>query len=349
MEKNHSFLENFFFPTEDNSGVPLGLSSQAFAFWIILWIAIAASPLYFTSSPFASLLFQEPPSFTKEEVISLINKERIKANLRPLSSSEILNQAANSKAEDILEKEYFAHTSPSGKEPWEFFREKKYDFYAAGENLAIDFVKAADAHSALINSPSHRANILNPLYEEVGVAVRTGEFNGKISTVVVQLFGKPRKKAAIALNEAEKPAIGNVEKPIPNKAGGLPQTEPDNSVQNKIAPSVKGQKVQKEAINPKNSAVSIFQEKIVSAQLKPEATIAIMALMIFIIAPTAFLFTRNGSLKKGLVLRSILLIALFGYLAISGAKEIRTSALDNQAAAIIYSVGEQQILPEFTN
>ena len=122
-------------------------------------------------------------------VISLTNSARSSAGLSSLSSNSQLAAAAAAKAADMFQNQYFAHTSPQGKDPWYFINNAGYDFIYAGENLAIGYSDSAEVHSAWMNSPTHRANILNPNYREIGVAQVSGEYEGAQTTIVVQEFG----------------------------------------------------------------------------------------------------------------------------------------------------------------
>ena len=126
---------------------------------------------------------------TPNKVIKLVNSAREKEGLRPLVQSEILMQVAQDKLDDMIKNEYFSHTSPSGKTPWSWFAEDGYDYQYAGENLAINFTSAEAQQEAWMKSPTHRKNILNVDYQEIGVAFGAGEINGKMSLITVQEFG----------------------------------------------------------------------------------------------------------------------------------------------------------------
>lgn len=122
-------------------------------------------------------------------ILTLTNKERAEAEISALSESKILNQAAYNKAQDMFKYQYFEHTSPQGKTPWEFITKAGYDYAYAGENLAMDFESIEATNEAWMNSPSHKANILNPKYSEMGSASVTGTFNGETTTITVEMFG----------------------------------------------------------------------------------------------------------------------------------------------------------------
>jgi len=91
----------------------------------------------------------------------------------------------------MLAKGYWAHFAPDGTSPWSFFLSFGYKYKYAGENLARDFPDASSAVTAWMNSPSHRENILNPNYEDIGIGVVEGSLAGADTTIIVQFFGTP--------------------------------------------------------------------------------------------------------------------------------------------------------------
>lgn len=128
---------------------------------------------------------------SSQNVVKLVNLSRAEAGLAPLVENQVLTKIANDKAQDMLDKKYFAHTSPDGVSPWHWFEKEKYDYKYAGENLAIDFMSAESQHKAWMGSEKHRQNILNNHYSEIGVAVAAGEIDGPMSIFTVQVFGTP--------------------------------------------------------------------------------------------------------------------------------------------------------------
>ncbi len=169
---------------------------------------------------------QIPPS----EVIKLSNDKRLEAGLSPLSENPLLVEAARQKGLDMLEKDYWAHVSPDGVEPWYFFQSAGYEYRYAGENLARDFSSPVGAVEAWMASPTHRDNLLSDKYSEIGVAVVEGDLNGVETTLVVQLFGTQAGAASVpaaqtAQNVATqsaptKPVVEKVETEI------FPETQP---------------------------------------------------------------------------------------------------------------------------
>lgn len=126
------------------------------------------------------------------KVIELTNSERLGAGLEIVNQNSELNQAALAKAADMFTKGYWAHVSPTGTEPWSFISGAGYKYQHAGENLARDFGNPTDIVRAWMASPTHRQNLLDGRYKDIGVAVMDGYINGVETTIVVQMFGTPQ-------------------------------------------------------------------------------------------------------------------------------------------------------------
>lgn len=128
-------------------------------------------------------------TFSAEQIITLTNSKRAEFGLGALSFNPLLGQAAAGKAGDMFAGNYWAHNSPSGKTPWQFMTAAGYRYVFAGENLARDFEDANSVVNAWMNSPSHRANVLDKNFKEIGVAVSSGTLGGNEGILVVQMFG----------------------------------------------------------------------------------------------------------------------------------------------------------------
>ena len=115
-----------------------------------------------------------------------------------LSLDSQLSAAAQSKADDMVNKDYWAHDSPEGKTPWTFISASGYPYKTAGENLAYGFKDASGVVSGWMNSPEHRENILNSDYQDVGFGIASSpNYQGKgPQTIVVAEYGTPVDSAA---------------------------------------------------------------------------------------------------------------------------------------------------------
>lgn len=131
-----------------------------------------------------------------EKIIEGTNIERQKAGLPPVVVNTALSQAAGEKAANMFAENYWAHYSPSGRDPWGFIKSAGYKFSYAGENLARNFSDSEGIVAAWMNSSTHRENILNPNYQEIGIAVEDGNLQGQHTTLVVQMFGRPAQAVA---------------------------------------------------------------------------------------------------------------------------------------------------------
>ena len=143
-------------------------------------------------------------SITSSKVIEQINAQRSESGLTPLTVNAQLEQAAIEKGKDMMEKGYWAHISPEGKDPWQFIQAQEYTYTSAGENLAKDFAETDAMIRAWMNSPTHRANILDTRFTETGIAVIDGQLEGVETTLVVQMFAHPSSKQE---NVVQQPAL----------------------------------------------------------------------------------------------------------------------------------------------
>lgn len=159
---------------------------------IALALLVAGSVLFNSTIALAS-------EITPENLAYLINIQRSYYGLKPLKIDTDLSRAASLKSRDMLNRDYFEHFA-YGLAPWDFIRNAGYEYLYAGENLAMGFKTSEGTVKAWMNSPAHRANILNPDYEDMGVGVVKGTYtktNGKTveTTMVTNMFG--RKKPMI--------------------------------------------------------------------------------------------------------------------------------------------------------
>ncbi len=155
-------------------------------------------------------------SVTIDEVVRATNEQRVGAGLKPLSYNEKLADAARRKAANMLAENYWAHNSPSGKTPWVWFKEAGYNYIYAGENLAKDFGDTSRMMSAWMASPTHKDNIVNAKYQEIGIAVVPGSLQGSDTVLVVQLFGASNGAGAVPQVASAKTAT-TTSTPVPAK------------------------------------------------------------------------------------------------------------------------------------
>lgn len=200
-----SWVKHFFIPHHTNNGKAKILHPSALAvlvgfflfyqFVLNFYLLVSPSVLGFASN------------ITPERVVELTNQKRAEQGLSPLTINGQLNEAAQRKAGDMFAFNYWAHISPSGRSPWSFFQETGYKYLYAGENLARDFMDSGAVVEAWMNSSTHRDNLLNKNYQQIGLAVVNGTLNGVETTLVVQMFGTPLASTPVA----QKPVQTEVE------------------------------------------------------------------------------------------------------------------------------------------
>lgn len=134
---------------------------------------------------------------TSAGVITWTNLQREQNGLPPLLQQSQLDQAARLKLDDMFQKQYFAHESPTGEGPGEVVAKAGFAYLTVGENLALgDFANDEDLVNGWMNSPGHRANILHQTFTHIGVAAGKGMYEGRETWMAVQEFGVPKSACA---------------------------------------------------------------------------------------------------------------------------------------------------------
>jgi uncharacterized protein YkwD len=111
------------------------------------------------------------------QMLVLVNKERTTHGLKPLKPDPEMTMVARAHSRDMFLKGYFAHVNLEGQDPFDRMKEARVNFRSAGENLAL--AKTVEmAHKNLMNSPGHRANILQPAYGRLGIGILDGGYYG---------------------------------------------------------------------------------------------------------------------------------------------------------------------------
>lgn len=131
-------------------------------------------------------------ALNENDILLIVNTERKAQGLGPLTYNKKLAAMALTKAKDMIAKQYFAHVAPDGTDVVMLAERQAYDYLNIGENLAMgDFVSSQDVMTGWMNSPGHRANILNKNYTELGISAIEGNYQGRIVWYAVQEFGRP--------------------------------------------------------------------------------------------------------------------------------------------------------------
>ncbi len=182
-------IHNHFIPHEGNDFQPHFLRLKVVGGIFILLLFIEG--FYLAHTFFIIPSNDSLAAIFASVLVDQTNAERLSAQLSGLTTNSQLEEAARLKAEDMAQKSYFSHTSPEGKDPWYWFQKAGYQYAAAGENLAVNFIDSRDITDAWMHSPSHRANILSENYTQIGIASAEGIYKGKQAVFVVEEFGRP--------------------------------------------------------------------------------------------------------------------------------------------------------------
>ncbi len=179
----------------------LRVNRKTAAFINALWLFGLLSGCYATNppgdigvagadeNPAAKCVAPDDADRLADQVLELINLERATEDLPPAVLNPTLSKIASDYACRMIEDGFFGHEDPAtGHGPADRAITHKYPFYAIGENLAAGPETPAEVMRAWMESPSHRAIILDERWTEVGIAVRTG---GEFSVYWVQEFGDP--------------------------------------------------------------------------------------------------------------------------------------------------------------
>ncbi len=159
------------------------------------------------------------------------NSQRAAHGQPVLTLSSQLNSAAQAKANDMTARNYWSHNTPEGQEPWIFVDAAGYKYLKAGENLAYGFMDSDGTITGWMNSPSHKANMLDSAFGEVGFGfANAADYNGSgAQTVVVAMYGKPQTLAATTHSAPATPTPQPSPSPVaaaPEPAETVPPEKP---------------------------------------------------------------------------------------------------------------------------
>ena len=179
----------------------LGKQVQNFKTTDVGTIITKASKELLNPPPLLSYKKVDSITLLQSKIISETNLQRqengnpsttLRTGLPALVENKKLDEAAIAKANDMFLNQYFEHTSPTGIDPGKLVQSYGYDYVVAGENLILgNFSSEKEVVQDWMNSPGHRANILNNRYTEIGVAIIKGTYKDQTVWIGVQEFGLP--------------------------------------------------------------------------------------------------------------------------------------------------------------
>jgi hypothetical protein len=165
---------------------------KTYAPYLPLLIAIIASLLLSLFPARTGNTLAYATNVNASGLLSSTNQHRGANGKAALAINAKLNASAQAKANDMVTRNYWSHNTPDGKEPWIFFDAAGYDYAKAGENLAYGYATSSDAVVGWMNSPTHKANMLDGTFTEVGFGfANSPNFNGDgQQTVIVAHYAK---------------------------------------------------------------------------------------------------------------------------------------------------------------
>jgi hypothetical protein len=237
----------------------------------LLWIQPGGSVLSYATSMSAAALLQET------------NVERQADGKGSLVSNQQLTSAAQAKANDMAARNYWSHVTPDGNQPWWFVTNAGYNYQSTGENLAYGFDTSQAAITGWMNSPGHRANILNGDYRDIGFGIANSDnYQGQgQETIVVALYGKLAGQAAAPAAAQSSPATTT---PAPTSPGTTsPATSPTAAPVVAIAPAAPAVKAATNSIaGTSTRAVAnqpVARLQLISASVSPWSMLVLMLVL----------------------------------------------------------------------
>jgi hypothetical protein len=234
-------------------------------------------------------------SITADETVKATNAARASAGLSPLSINSALVSAAVAKGNNMCADQYWAHISPSGLTPWLFMKNAGYKYAVAGENLARDFSDTPSMLAAWMASPTHKANIVNAKYKEIGIAVVNCKLLGSDTALVVQMFG-----TQLVAGNTGKITAGAVKAPQV-KAMTTDSEELSGNEQVAGQASIPEQIVQADPVLtlntpiPTSQAVAIFTP----LQVQKSVIVSILAMLILVLILDMWLVQKHNTVRSG--------------------------------------------------
>jgi hypothetical protein len=307
-------------PSENNNYKSRFLQSNILLYCVVLLLILKIFAVLISINLPQNIFFAD---ITKSSLENFVNQTRQSLGLEPLSENQKLDQAAELKAENMVQNQYFNHTSPSGVTPWFWFLKAGYNYKYAGENLAIGFYDSKEVYDAWLNSPSHKTNITNPNYTEVGTAVLSG-FGQNNTIVVVQEFGSQLPvKPVVVKNNNLKSTAATAENPEPSLTNGangkvLSQTtEAQNSIESPTSNSTN------------NTSSKLLNYVLYNYEVILQDIIYGISLVVIGILLTLIFFNFNISFKKQLIFRTVLIVVLLSVATLLN-KELIISFIPHQ-------------------
>jgi len=229
--KNPKSIEKYqfvyhFLPKEDKRRRSDLLENKALLIYCILIFLVTAAFRFIPKVAPGVLGYAS--NINISDLLKYTNKKREENGVSQLTLNSKLSLAAEKKAKDMFQDGYWAHVAPDGTEPWDFIISEGYSYIYAGENLAKNFSTSKEVVEAWFKSPSHKSNLIGANYDEVGFAVVNGVMDGYETTLVVQMFGRPKQPSMLASVYEEESTNRNQNNTVEEVPAEVESTTPEN-------------------------------------------------------------------------------------------------------------------------
>lgn len=241
-------LKKYFIPHHENNYHPHILHAKRAVFYgSVFLLAKVMLVAFVILLPTEVFVLPDVLAEEQRQIVALTNETRIENGLPVLTVVEKLNTSAQYKANDMAEKEYFAHTE-NNKTVTSWLKLSGYEYETAGENLAVGFSTAQDIVDAWKKSPTHYANLVDTDFMNLGVGLTGGIYNGQPTVFIAQHLASP-----ISVNEVVKKPAKVAVKP---KVKENPEKTVDKPAD--VAPIV----TETDSVLPSTAAVSVLSAKV---------------------------------------------------------------------------------------
>jgi hypothetical protein len=297
-------LKYYLIASEENDYEPWIMKPIALAiFMIIIWSLRILGP---TITTFAQ------SSIDPADLMNRVNLERTQRFIPSLTHDSRLTSAAVAKSNDMIARSYFAHINPDGNYIWPTIETAGYTPYLAlGENLAMDFSSASAVVQAWMDSPTHRSNIVNTIFQDQGMGSVFGLFSpGHNSVLITNTFGtlqKPTPPPAIAPASVKPSYTTPINSETPQATEPEIEKKPEN-----ISPPL----AQKDGLGPRSSIP--VSEKALFMPFYRNIIMTLAIIYLLILAVDSFIIYRNKirrtnrqSSPHALIFALIIIINLF--------------------------------------
>ena len=195
--------------------------------FIVLAFALSA-----VRSPIGANVLSFATEVSSHRLLESTNSNRLNDGAGPLQLNEQLRLAAQAKAEDMAQRDYWSHTTPDGQQPWKFIDDTDYSYTRAGENLAYGFLTSEQTINGWMNSPSHRDNMLDDSFRHVGFgfANATNYQGSGEETIVVAMYAQPYGASTSqigSMNEDSVPNTATAGSSVPTISMTVPESNED--------------------------------------------------------------------------------------------------------------------------